>query len=73
VRWSATCPCGWKAAANSREDAEQRAREHKAIVEALAIVEAEIGEACYEAGAMEYGPDYPCLRCQLRDVLGGAA
>lgn len=73
ARWSAGCGCGWRAAANSREDAEQRAREHGALTAALAIVETELPETCYHAESMEYGPDYPCTRCKLRETLGGAA
>lgn len=71
--WWATCPCGWSAPAAHKQDAEQRALIHNSIKRALALVEAEVTEDCYDPDSMEYGPDYPCLRCELRQLLGGVA
>lgn len=71
--WSAACPCGWSSQALGKQDAEQRAFIHQSVKEALAVIEAEVPEACYDEVGMEYGPEYPCLRCTLRGLLGRVA
>lgn len=73
VRWSVQCPCGWNSKAVDKLDADRRALIHNSIKRALALVEAEVTEACYDPETCEYGPDYPCLRCELRQLLGSVA
>lgn len=72
--WWAHCPCGWEAPAASKEDAHARSLIHRNVKEALALVEADLPEACYDPNSMEYDPEgYPCLRCSLRGLLGAVA
>ena len=71
--WWAHCPCGWEAPAASKQDAETRALIHANVKRALALVESDVQCECYDGLIMEYGPEYPCLRCELRQLLGGVA
>ena len=73
VRWSVACNCGWRAPAVDKLDAERRADTHNNVRRALSLVEAWVTEECYDREAMEYNADYPCTRCELRQLLAGVA
>lgn len=72
-RWSAACTCGWKSQAIGKQDAEHRAVIHENVKAAIALVEADIQCDCYECESMEFYGDGPCVRCELRQLLGGVA
>ena len=71
--WWAQCPCGWSAPAAHKQDAETRALIHANVKRALARVEADIQCDCFDAPSMEFYGDGPCIRCELRQLLGGVA
>jgi len=75
LAWHAVCPCGWKAEANGPDEARRRCAEHSIVVAAERALP-ELHEKCYDPASCEYGPDYPCAKCALREAfhaLGAAA